>query len=398
MTSAMSVLRRFVHVCESSSNSLLLFRRSVLSACLRACSLFISDLEGYHPSIDSRNSHLELTEEEWHAVLAHSYDLHAAAVTAAPRTHVLSPRRHDIERCSPQSSLYQHATRLLSRLKPHLPQWDMSGVCNVWIVKPGAASRGTGIVLHSRLDEIIAACHHGNIVQKYVESPLLMSDSGVLQNPASLAVPSAARKFDIRQLVLVTSWRPLTVYLYDTFYLRLASAGYDLSPTGISNRFSHLCNYSVQKSATKDAVTAEYDGDEVTLTAETLRGKMCDVLGKDIGESVFRERVLHGIRQGVIAMLQSAQPHVHHRTNSFELYGADFVIDSQWNPWLLELNLSPALNKRTPYMSRMLTSMADGLVDIVLRHYREPVQTKRRGSASDLAIVLDDARPSSPSL
>jgi Tubulin-tyrosine ligase family len=394
LTAAMSVLRRFVAACESTSNSVVLFRRSVVSSCLRACSLLVNDLDGYHHSIDNRNAHLDLTEEEWHTVLAHSYDLHAAS-SAMLSLGSVSPRRHDVERSSPQSSLYRHALRLISRLKARLPQWDLTGVCNVWIVKPGAASRGTGIVLHSKLDDILSACHHGHVVQKYVENPLLLSESGRLLNPASLVADPCARKFDVRQLVLVTSWRPLTVYMYDTFYLRLASAGFDLSPSGIGNRFSHLCNFSVQKSATKDTATVDFDESETTLTAESLRLKMCQLLGEDVGESVFRDRVLHGIRHSVIAMLQSAQPHVHHRTNSFELYGADFVIDSQWTPWLLELNLSPALNKRTPYMSKMLTQMAEGLVDIVLRHYREPAPVKSK-VPSPVAVVTEEAPSSSP--
>ena len=57
----------------------------------------------------------------------------------------------------------------------------------------------------------------------------------------------------------------------------------------------------------------------------------------------------------------------------------DFVIDSCYRPWLLEVNLSPALNKRTPYMSSMLRHMADGLIGIVTSSRR------RRG------VHVDDA-------
>ncbi len=42
------------------------------------------------------------------------------------------------------------------------------GVCNLWVLKPGCGSRGVGIELHCRLDDIMARAHTGRIVQRCV--------------------------------------------------------------------------------------------------------------------------------------------------------------------------------------------------------------------------------------
>ncbi len=227
---------------------------------------------------------------------------------------------------------------------------------------------------------------------------MLLSPRGELVlSPGASDVPATASvKFDVRQLVLVTSWRPLCIHIFDSFYLRLATAVYDTSPAGISQRFAHVCNYSVQKHAGRDAwcdETEESTGLDATdtLTSEDLRRKLQSARGAEIGDQLFRHQVLEPMRAAIVLTLRAAEPHVHHRRNSFELYGMDFVIDQQLRPWLLEVNLSPALNKRTPYMASMLSAMADGLVGIVLRMYKQPTvraQRAQRPSHYDTRSVV----------
>jgi hypothetical protein len=46
---------------------------------------------------------------------------------------------------------------------------------------------------------------------------------------------------------LVTSFNPLTIYIYEDGLVRFATAKYSLDPEGFDNKFAHLTNYSINK-------------------------------------------------------------------------------------------------------------------------------------------------------
>ena len=88
------------------------------------------------------------------------------------------------------------------------------GENNLWIVKPGSSSRGRGIKIFDKIEDII--CHAEYIgeciIQKYLEYPVLPEE----------------RKFDIRQWFLVTNWDPLELWMYDDGYVRFSSSDFSL--------------------------------------------------------------------------------------------------------------------------------------------------------------------------
>jgi hypothetical protein len=43
----------------------------------------------------------------------------------------------------------------------------------------------------------------------------------------------------------------------------------------------------------------------------------------------------------------------------------DFILDYKLNPWLIEVNLSPACAERTDWLTEMLDNYTDGLLDIL---------------------------------
>lgn len=98
-----------------------------------------------------------------------------------------------------------------------------------WIIKPVASSRGRGIHIVSSPDQV--PLDEPVVVAKYVANPLLIG----------------GHKCDLRLYVVVTSFDPLLIYLYEEGLVRFATVKYDANPRQLWNPCMHLCNYSINK-------------------------------------------------------------------------------------------------------------------------------------------------------
>jgi tubulin polyglutamylase TTLL4 len=54
-----------------------------------------------------------------------------------------------------------------------------------------------------------------------------------------------------------------------------------------------------------------------------------------------------------------------HRTNCFELYGFDVLIDSKLKPWILEVNVCPSLSSSSPLDRKIKHSLLADTLNIV---------------------------------
>jgi len=57
-------------------------------------------------------------------------------------------------------------------------------------------------------------------------------------------------KYDLRVYVLVTSYNPLKVYIYNDGLVRFATEKYSLDPKNLQKKYVHLTNFSVNKKNT----------------------------------------------------------------------------------------------------------------------------------------------------
>lgn len=257
--------------------------------------------------------------------------------------------------------LREHVQEMLQLLETRWLQLPSQGPMNVWVVKPGSSSKGSGVICMDSLPEVLHHCKatSNRIVQKYIERPLLLF---------------SGRKFDLRQWVLVRSFRPLKVYMFSSCYLRLCNEPYDLGD--LDNRQRHISNWSVNKRGRHVSDGAVASLEEFQEVLEMMTGH----------RGYWKEELIPQLKTCIIQTLQAVEPNIVQRSESFEVYGFDFLIGEDLKPWLLEVNLSPACESRTPWMSEMLDRMATRLVELLLHG-----SLQADGREPDWQLICDEA-------
>ena len=193
----------------------------------------------------------------------------------------------------------------------------------MWIVKPHAASRGKGIFLVSLVP------HHASQIDNISEAPIdeYCVVSRYINNP--LLINSL--KFDLRIYVLVTSFDPLRVYVYDEGLARFASEAYNPNVGAKGHKYSYLTNYSINKKNDKFIynTNAESDdqGNKWSLSALC---KHLEQIGVDMG--LLWSRIYDVIIKSLLSVeghiTSAIKKSVAYRTNCFEILGYDIIVDS----------------------------------------------------------------------
>jgi tubulin polyglutamylase TTLL9 len=219
-----------------------------------------------------------------------------------------------------------------------------------WIMKPIGKAQGKGIFLFQKLSQISQwKSEHrwkpGNpevesyVVQRYIPNPYLV----------------AGKKFDLRLYALVTTYAPLTVFLYRSGFARFTNIRYSNDPKDLDNAFMHLTNVAIQKTS------ENYDKDSgQKWDVRQLKLYLMSVHGTDKVDKLFNEMQMIMLRS-----LLSVQPVMINDKHCFELYGYDIMMDDDLKPWLIEVNASPSLTASTPADNEMKVTMLTSMLDII---------------------------------
>ena len=242
----------------------------------------------------------------------------------------------------------------------NIPETFNSGK-NLWIIKPVNLNRGRYITVEKNLHNMIkkleeiqskkklyddkkkggdVKCEY-LIIQKYLEKPLLYQ----------------GRKFDIRLWVLFIADKNDEVYVFKQGHLKATCTQYDPDSDDL---FVHLTNYSVQK-YNQNFSKIEI-GNEIPFKSfqnELDKNKTGKNFYKDIYPKIIRiVRLTGGAAKKKMNLLG--------RKYCFEIFGYDFIIDINFQPYLLEINTNPGLEISSPLIEELLPRMIDDALKLTI--------------------------------
>ena len=183
----------------------------------------------------------------------------------------------------------------------------------------------------------------GFVVQKYCENPLLID----------------GRKFDIRAFMVVACMKPYLV-LYNPGYVRMS-----LNPYTVENfakdKMTHLTNNSVQKAHPDYKALKE----KSIISIEAL---IDDLVARGLVQSRddYKVRVDSKIQEITRLVFTMIKDKLDRKFGCFELFGFDFLIDDQLNPYLIEVNTNPALYTDTLVQKDLLPKLVDDVVKMTI--------------------------------
>ena len=232
--------------------------------------------------------------------------------------------------------------RVGNKQKVIIPRSNYIGK-NTWLLKRTNLNRGRQIKIFSDLklilDEIEESktkCNH-LIIQKYIEAPALYNN----------------RKFDIRIWVLFTyisrSYN-LEIYVFKEGHLKACSEPFNLSSDDL---YVHLTNYSVQK--------YNINFSKIEIGNEISFQTFQEDLNKKDKIKNFKKEIFPKILKiiGISANAVKNKINILNRNNCFEIFGYDFILDENYEPFLLEVNTNPGLEESSPLIKMLVPRMID---------------------------------------
>ena len=211
---------------------------------------------------------------------------------------------------------------------------------NIWIVKPVGKSRGKGIFLIDNISEV--PLNDTFLVQKYLTNPLLL-DEGY--------------KFDMRIYCLVTSVNPLEMFLYKDGFARVSNELYNLD---ISNIKVHLTNAAIQNRNAKKSKNFEkiYGGSKISL--DMLRTKLAKKYNIDFDYLIWPQ-----VKDIIIKVFACCQNDMPYCPSTFEMFGFDVIIDTNYRCWLLEINSSPSLERSNVLDDEIKIPLVNDIIKLI---------------------------------
>ena len=185
------------------------------------------------------------------------------------------------------------------------------------------------------------------IIQKYIEKPLLYKN----------------RKCDIRIWVLLS--HKMKVYVFKEGHLKTCSVDYNVDS---KDAFTHITNYSFQKY--NNNFQKFEKGNEVPFYE----------FQKFINEKYPNKKynikidLMNKVKEIITLTMRAGKEKINknNRNYQFEIFGYDFMLDEDFNVFLIEINTNPGLEESSPWIKIIIPRMLDDALRLTLDQIYEP--------------------------
>ena len=185
------------------------------------------------------------------------------------------------------------------------------------------------------------------IIQKYIENPLLYK----------------GRKCDIRIWVLLT--HKMKVYVFKEGHLKTCSVDYDVNS---KDAFTHITNYSLQKH--NNNFEKFEKGNEVPFY------EFQKFINEKYPEKNYsiKTNLMKKIKKIINLTMRAGKEKINknNRNYQFEIFGYDFMLDINFNVFLIEINTNPGIEESSPWIKIIIPRMLDDALRLTIDLIFEP--------------------------
>jgi len=235
------------------------------------------------------------------------------------------------------------------------------------------------------------------IAQPYIHNPLTVSKG---------------HKFDFRIYMMIASVNPLIVYYFDGF-LRVSMSKYDKEST---DREVHLTNTELYKEKIKekckDPNNTEpiFDGmncEELrNFQMRTLEAFQTELLERGLikDKNWLNNYLRPQFQKAFIHAAKMVHPYLYKSSNVYEMFGVDFVIDEDFNIFIIEVNASPMIIGTSSEKTKLMRIMMKDIVLVergllksrtkrvlnFLKEKKEELKTKDEDKVKELRVEFNE--------
>ena len=144
--------------------------------------------------------------------------------------------------------------------------------------------------------------------------------------------------------------------------MRTSSEEFNMADDGVFNKFIHLTNNAVQKFSNNYG--QQESGNQLSFNDFEQYMKDHNMEGD------FRGKILPRMKELVkLSMLSvGKQLNQNDRKHCFEIFGYDFMIDGEFNPWLIEVNTNPCIEESSPLLGQLIPRMI-GIFIVLIKQF-----------------------------